>query len=122
VSDTWYYANQREQKGPITLLALKETLAALPNAEEVLVWREGFQDWKRAGDVVELKPQRVVPPPLPPAKTTGDGWKRAPPWKVRWWWCIVALVFLGTVGSRVGRDEMGRLAAERRKMRISRRS
>ena len=37
-------------------------------------------------------------------------------WKIKWW-AIVALLFLGLVGSQVGRSEMGRATAERRAMR-----
>jgi hypothetical protein len=65
VSDIWYYADERGQIGPLTLQQLRETLATLSNAKDVLVWCDGFPDWKRAGDVSELRAQTVVPPPLP---------------------------------------------------------
>jgi GYF domain 2 len=64
--DLWYYADQNGRVGPLTLQELLDTLATLPDASEVLVWCDKFSDWKRAGDVVELRARIVVPPPLPP--------------------------------------------------------
>jgi hypothetical protein len=65
VSDGWYYADGNGQVGPLTLQELKEALATPPNsnAEDILVWCDGFSSWKPAKDVVELR--RPVPPPLP---------------------------------------------------------
>jgi hypothetical protein len=45
---------------------MKDALPAVPNAKDVLVWRDGFSDWTRAGDVPELRARTIVPPPLPP--------------------------------------------------------
>jgi hypothetical protein len=72
VSDIWYYADQRGQKGPLTFPALKEALATLQNATDVHVWREGFPAWKKAEDVVELNTKTAVPPLLPNAQTTDE--------------------------------------------------
>ena len=115
MSDLWYYADQNGPVGPLTLQELKQTLASVPNPLEVLVWRKTFQDWKRAGDVPELTAQFVVPSPsrirhfapeIPHKTPSTHGSK--------WWWLMVALPYLGSAGSRVGREEMGRLSAERR--------
>lgn len=127
VTDLWYCADQNGRIGPLTLQELLETLATLPNAADVLVWCDKFSDWKRAGDVDELRAQFVVPPPLPPrvppplpagraAPATNYHNEAAPTWKVKWWWVIVALLFFGSVGSQVGRREMGRASVERRAM------
>jgi GYF domain 2/Sel1 repeat len=62
VSDTWYYADADGQVGPLTLQELRQELATFSKANDVLVWCEGFPDWKPARDVTEL---RAVPPPLP---------------------------------------------------------
>ena len=35
----------------------------MPNGRDVLVWRDGFPDWKRAGDLPELWSQPGPPPP-----------------------------------------------------------
>jgi hypothetical protein len=74
VSGIWYYADQRGPAGPLTLKALKETLATLPNSSDMLVWREGFPGWKKAADVVELRVQTVTPPlpPEPPAMKAAE--------------------------------------------------
>jgi hypothetical protein len=61
MSDTWYYVNSGLRTGPISLRGLKETLATLPDANDVLVWCEGFPDWKIAGDVKELRAQILLP-------------------------------------------------------------
>jgi GYF domain 2 len=45
----------------LTLREMRETLATLFNAKEVLVWRDGFPDWRRAGDISELRAQTAVP-------------------------------------------------------------
>jgi hypothetical protein len=62
VSDIWYYADADGQVGPLSLQELRQELAASSNANDVLVWCEGFPDWKPARDVTEL---RAVPPQLP---------------------------------------------------------
>lgn len=65
MSDTWYYADQNKQVGPFDIQQLKASLLRIPNAKDVLVWRSGFPDWKRAGDVPELSADMSAPP-LPP--------------------------------------------------------
>jgi hypothetical protein len=129
---------------------LKDTLANVSDTRDVLVWRDGFSDWKKAGDVPELRAQTIRPPPLPSSfgsatsKSTGipehgvptstsrvgpvgeplgpthpvtqitRNHNERPAWQVKWWWYIVALFFLGSVGSRVGRAEMGWIRVPRR--------
>lgn len=61
----WYYAEREETKGPVRFDELVQLLKRRTQAEEVLVWSEGFQDWARAGDVQELSRLLVRPPPLP---------------------------------------------------------
>jgi hypothetical protein len=153
VSDIWYFADQQGQVGPLGLQELKDALATVSDARDVLVWRDGFSDWKKAGDVPELRAQTVRPPPLPsrlgsakskstgipehgvPTSTSsigsvgeplgptravtqmGTNHNERPAWQVKWWWYIVALFFLGSVGSRVGRAEMGWISERRRVVR-----
>jgi uncharacterized membrane protein YhaH (DUF805 family) len=62
MSDTWYYADQGRRSEPVTTQDLRNALARLPNARDVLVWRDGFPDWKRAGDVPELWAQPAGAP------------------------------------------------------------
>ena len=65
MSDTWYYADRSDRIGPVTASALKAALAGIPNAASVYVWKPGFTDWKRAGDVTELWGDLSAPPPAP---------------------------------------------------------
>jgi len=65
---TWYYADQDGHVGPLVVEDLKNTLSTMPNADEVLVWSEGFRNWRKAGEVPGLVPKKVVPPPIPRAK------------------------------------------------------
>jgi uncharacterized membrane protein YhaH (DUF805 family) len=60
VSDIWYYATRNERTGPIDTQQLQAALASL-DTNDVLVWREGFADWKRVGEVPELGAQISAP-------------------------------------------------------------
>jgi uncharacterized membrane protein YhaH (DUF805 family) len=76
MSDTWYYADQGQRVGPVPSQDLKAALTRMANGREVLVWRDGFPDWKRAGDVPELWSQPLAgayaaPPVLGPAPAHG---------------------------------------------------
>lgn len=64
MSESWYYADDKGAVGPMSLDALNGTLTTLANVGDMLVWREGFTDWRRVGDVPELR-KAPVPPPLP---------------------------------------------------------
>jgi hypothetical protein len=44
---------------------MEAILSRVANARNVLVWRDGFSGWVEAGNVPELAPQLVKPPPLP---------------------------------------------------------
>jgi hypothetical protein len=63
----WHYINGDKSFGPVSLPELKSVLSRMPQPKEVLVWREGFADWRFAGDVSELA-WTVPPPLLPPVK------------------------------------------------------
>ncbi len=67
--DTWYYADQSKQVGPLDIQQLKAALVRIANAKDVLVWRPGFANWMRAGDVPELSAETSASPfaeePLP---------------------------------------------------------
>ena len=113
MSENWYYADATGQNGPVKLSDLTDMLAKFPSAAEVLVWREGLSDWTKAGHVPELNSFTRGPPPL-----SDDVIQAQPPvWKVRWWWLIFALLFLGSIGSSDGRRMMAWRSAERRMQR-----
>ncbi|MBN8977226.1 MAG: DUF4339 domain-containing protein [Rhizobiales bacterium] len=110
----WYYADYNGQRGPLSFEKLKAHLLSTPNAENVLVWTDGFKDWRRVGDIADLQEHVASPPPLPPV----DEVSRAPTWKIRWWWLIFAIGFPGGIGSQVGRRVMIWNSAERRRIRV----
>lgn len=49
----WYLQDLRDQHGPLGTVELRKKLASYANLENVLVWREGFQDWKSVARVFE---------------------------------------------------------------------
>ena len=70
MSDVWYYAEGQKSVGPLSLADLTAILSRVSNAKDVLVWRDGFEQWQRAATVAELaafvnRPPK--PPPLPPS-------------------------------------------------------
>jgi hypothetical protein len=55
-----------------------------------------------------------TPGPTHPVTQISRNHDERPTWQVKWWWLIVALFFLGSVGSRVGRAEMRWISEHRR--------
>ena len=56
-----------KQAGPFCLDELKQMLAKNEFSKETLVWKQGMDNWIKAGEVGELKDIfGSVPPPLPP--------------------------------------------------------
>lgn len=51
---TWYIVVDGEQKGPLPPIQLSQLFAKGSVGLDSYVWREGFDDWKVAGDVPEL--------------------------------------------------------------------
>jgi hypothetical protein len=94
---TWNYADYKGQVGPLTLEQLKKTIPKFPQPASVLVWRNGFVDWARPGDVAELREQTSQPPP-PPSDNM-------PTWRVKWWWYPVPFISIG-IEIQVGRKVM----------------
>jgi YidC/Oxa1 family membrane protein insertase len=67
--DNWYYAAGDKAVGPLSLVDLTAILSRVSDAENVLVWRTGFDQWQRAATVSELAAiviKSLNPPPLPP--------------------------------------------------------
>lgn len=62
---TFFYAKNDEKFGPISIEELKE--AGING--DTLVWREGFDSWRKASNIAELADLfKTVPPPLPNEK------------------------------------------------------
>jgi uncharacterized protein DUF4339 len=106
LSDAWYYADYKGQIGPVSQQQLNDVLTRVSEPAAVLVWRDGFAEWKRAADVPEFRAQTLSPPPLPP--------DQMPTWRVKWWWYIVPFIAIG-VGSQVGRKVMSWNSVQRKK-------
>jgi hypothetical protein len=51
MSDVWYYAEGEKSVGPLSLADLTAILSRVSNAKDVLVWRDGFEQWQRAATV-----------------------------------------------------------------------
>jgi hypothetical protein len=66
MSEFWYHAEGNETRGPITFDQLIKILSQLPTPKGVLVWREGFDDWKAAENISEIVEKLIRPPPLRP--------------------------------------------------------
>jgi hypothetical protein len=113
-AEIWYYVDDGEAVGPLTLQQLKRIIAALPNGFELLVWRNKFSDWKKAGDVPELLTHLgEASPSLAPIETAPADKQTLSRRRRKWLPVIVAFASLGSVGSRVGREKMARVSADR---------
>ncbi|WP_194460347.1 DUF4339 domain-containing protein [Bradyrhizobium sp. CCBAU 53421] len=112
MSDVWYYADYKGHIGPVSLQQLKDVLARVSEPASVLVWRDGFEEWKKAGEVPEFRAQTLSLPPLP--------LDQMPTWRVKWWWIIVPFVSVG-IGSQAGRKMMIWNSAQRRRAKAQRR-
>ena len=56
-----------QQAGPFSLDVIKQMIVKNEFSKETLVWKQGMDNWIKAGDVSDLQPVfGSVPPPLPP--------------------------------------------------------
>ena len=69
MSDGWHYAQGQKSFGPLDLSKMQEVFSKASNPGNILVWKVGFKEWKRAEDVPELAGLIYKPPPLPPDQT-----------------------------------------------------
>lgn len=66
----WYSEKQGQRIGPMPRAELATMATRGELNATTLVWREGLEDWKQAGQVPELADVlRSVPPPLPPQRS-----------------------------------------------------
>jgi hypothetical protein len=72
--DMWYYAQSGKSVGPVSLSDLRTVFSGILTAENILVWRTGFPEWVRAGDVAQLatffkeQSSALLPPVIPIAE------------------------------------------------------
>jgi hypothetical protein len=77
----WHYAENGKSTGPFSLEELKSILQRFSNWREVLVWREGDDQWQKAGSISDFADMRAAPPPIPKnqlRKTTTPSPPQAP--------------------------------------------
>jgi hypothetical protein len=84
----WWYEDQGESIGPLVLEELKVVLSRRSNASETFVWRDGFLDWQRAGDVSALNGAMVNKIPVWPDISTLMNWRMG------WVWLLLCLSVL----------------------------
>jgi hypothetical protein len=63
MTDFWYYADGKESLGPVKFDRLIEILSQVRDAREILLWRDGFEDWKPAKSIQEIA-ERLFRPPV----------------------------------------------------------
>lgn len=66
----WYYAIDGQRSGPVPHAEFERLIQAGTITGEVLVWRQGMDQWKTLADVQARDPALFapVPPPLPPVE------------------------------------------------------
>jgi hypothetical protein len=64
MTDLWYYAEGEQARGPLSLTELVPLLTRIPDPRRVMVWRQGFTDWKPLEQVREVAQEVFKPPPL----------------------------------------------------------
>ena len=63
----WYIVSNGQRVGPMSGQQLQAQIEAGQVTPQTLVWRKGFDNWRTAGDVTELKSvfEDEEPPPIP---------------------------------------------------------
>lgn len=61
----WHYAEGENTFGPVDLKEIQVVFSKISDPRNLLVWKAGFKDWERAGNVPELAGLIYKPPPLP---------------------------------------------------------
>ena len=59
----WYYGEAGQARGPLSHAELIPLLARIADPRRVMIWRDGFEDWKAVEDVHEVAQQLFPPPP-----------------------------------------------------------
>lgn len=61
----FYVAVEGKQKGPFDMSRLKKMMSEDKFSEDSLAWKEGMENWMRAGDIEELSTLFNFTPPIP---------------------------------------------------------
>jgi uncharacterized RDD family membrane protein YckC len=73
MSDQWFYAQSGQQKGPVSIDALRQLIASGALRPTDLVWREGMANWTALQAVPELGPPPPAAPTQQPYSQAGYG-------------------------------------------------
>ena len=60
--DFWYYGEGGQARGPVSHAELIPLLSRIADPRRVMIWRDGFADWKAVEEVHEVA-QHLFPPP-----------------------------------------------------------
>ena len=61
MSDQWYYGQNGQQKGPVSVEVMQQLVAGGHIKPEDLVWKEGMANWVSAGSLPEFFPTGANP-------------------------------------------------------------
>jgi hypothetical protein len=75
--DGWYIARDGEQGGPLTDREMQEFIRGGYLHSEDLIWRRGFDNWQRAGDISVFLQLLPSPPGKEGAELPGHGGRPA---------------------------------------------
>lgn len=70
----WYYAKNGQHQGPVGDVELRKLIETQVVTSDDLVWRPGFESWKKASEVQGL----YTPPPLPKSNSSAIGAMQEP--------------------------------------------
>ena len=77
--DSWYYAQNNQQLGPVTLAALRQMIASGQVGAADLVWTQGMPQWQPARSIPELAGAVAGPTGAPDVSSTGYAPPPPPP-------------------------------------------
>ena len=65
MTNGWHYAEGGKTVGPLDSKEMQVILSKISDPRNLQVWKVGFKEWERAGNVPELAEFIREPPPLP---------------------------------------------------------
>lgn len=65
MGNDWHYIFSGQRNGPISQALLLKKMQEGQFSRDILVWREGMSDWRKASEIPEFMPSRTEPPPIP---------------------------------------------------------
>jgi hypothetical protein len=82
--DRWFYVAGEQTIGPEPFENLLAILGARDDWQSLLVWRDGYTDWRRAGGVPEISLYLKKPPPIPKPSIPPRAFTRTTPKATPW--------------------------------------